>query len=46
MAGKPKAPVPERKLAVTRPGGPQSSTGKHEGPNEAIKKWIAQGPKR
>ncbi len=46
MAGKPKAPVPERKLAVTRPEGSQGSTGKHQGPTEAIKKWIAHGPKR
>lgn len=46
MAGKPKAPVPERRLAVTRLGGLQGSTGKQEGSNGAIKRWIAQGPKR
>lgn len=46
MAGKPKAPVPERRLAVTRPTSLEGSTGKRGNAQGAIKKWIAQGPKR
>jgi hypothetical protein len=46
MAGKPKAPVPERRLAVTRPAGQAGSTGKFSGTPAAIKALIAQAPKR
>ncbi len=46
MAGKPKAPVPERRLAVTRPASAGGSTGKQAGTPGAIKALIAQGPKR
>lgn len=46
MAGKPKAPVPERRLAVTRPASQAGSIGKQAGTPAAIKTLIAQGPKR
>lgn len=45
MAGKPKAPVPERRLAVTRPGSLAGSAGKPEGVGSS-KKPLAQAPKR
>lgn len=46
MAGKPKAPVPERRLAVKRPVSLDSAAGKHGGANSLTKLWLGQAPKR
>ena len=46
MAGKPQAPVPERRLAMPRPGAAPIGTGKLPGSGIAVKRPPGPLPKR
>ncbi len=46
MAGKPKAPVPERRLAATRPVNQATPLAKRDGHDLPTKLQVGQAPKR